>query len=75
MNTPTKIYIGTRNGKDLSIVDENYPNAVEYVNKRYVLDELYGMEKNSVEVEEKYGKGGYELYLKMLGYLRGLEEL
>ena len=37
MNTPTKIYIGTRNGKDLSVVDENCPNAKEYLSRYAVL--------------------------------------
>lgn len=31
MKFPVKIYVGTRGGKTLSIVDENYPNAQEYV--------------------------------------------
>ena len=48
MNTPTKIYIGTRNGKDLSVVDENYPNAVEYISRKAII-------KCLVIAKAKYG--------------------
>lgn len=42
--------------------------------KEKMLKALLDMEKDSVEVERKYGEGGRELYLKMLGILRTFEE-
>ena len=42
--------------------------------KNKILKALLDMEKDSVEVERKYGEGGRELYLKMLGVLRPFEE-
>ena len=42
--------------------------------KEQMLKALLDMEKDSVEVEHKYGEGGRELYLKMLGILRPFEE-
>jgi hypothetical protein len=42
--------------------------------KEQMLKALLDMEKDSVEVERKYGEGGRELYLKMLGILKPFEE-
>lgn len=42
--------------------------------KERMMTALLDMEKDSVEVERKYGEGGRELYLKMLGVLRPFEE-
>ena len=42
--------------------------------KERMMKALLDMEKDSVEVEHKYGEGGRELYLKMLGILRPFEE-
>lgn len=42
--------------------------------KKQILKALLDMEEDSVEVERKYGEGGRELYLKMLGILRTFEE-
>ena len=42
--------------------------------KERMMKALLDMEKDSVEVEHKYGEGGRELYLKMLGILRSFEE-
>lgn len=42
--------------------------------KEQMLRALLDMENDSVEVERKYGEGGRELYLKMLGVLRPFEE-
>ena len=42
--------------------------------KEQMMKALLDMEKDSVEVEHKYGEGGRELYLKMLGILRPFEE-
>ena len=40
MNTPNRIYIGTRDGENLAIVDKNYPNAREYISKDAVIRRL-----------------------------------
>ena len=42
--------------------------------KERMMKVLLDMEKDSVEVEHKYGEGGRELYLKMLGVVRMFEE-
>lgn len=42
--------------------------------KEQMMKALLDMEKDSVEVEHKYGEGGRELYLKMLGVVRMFEE-
>ena len=42
--------------------------------KERMMKALLDMEKDSVEVEHKYGEGGRELYLKMLGVVRMFEE-
>ena len=55
-------------------VDKVFDTDVVYLRRDFVVDNLLDLEQNSVEVERKYGEGGRELYLKMLGVVRMFEE-
>ena len=53
MEIPIKIYLGTRDGKNLSVVPEGYPGATEYVREEAVKSLLQELNKALRDKEEQ----------------------
>lgn len=53
MEMPIKIYLGTRDGKNLSVVPEGYPGATEYVREEAVKSLLRELNKALRDKEEQ----------------------
>lgn len=69
MEMPIKIYLGTRDGKNLSVVPEGYPGATEYVHEEAVKSLLRELNKALHDKEEQMKIQKEQLLEEVCDYL------